>query len=181
MSQAPSTSFEQPTAVDPDDALRVFLAARDVLCPRCHYNLRGSSSSACPECGETIVLAIESRRKVAPIFFARLAFAWLIITALAIGIPWVRVLLANAMYQMPGTRVTSSPAFHWPTIPPRGWFIICWVATCGTIGLFGLISTLRPGLSHVVSSRWRKLIWLAGGCYSAYLGVWIHDLIQNWP
>ena len=42
-----------PTAPDPaeTDALRQFLAERDVACPGCGYNLRGSAGKQCPECG----------------------------------------------------------------------------------------------------------------------------------
>lgn len=35
-------------------AIRLFMAARDRLCPQCHYDLQGSLASnatACPECG----------------------------------------------------------------------------------------------------------------------------------
>jgi hypothetical protein len=47
-------------------ALRIALAARDRLCPRCQYDLRGSLSSditTCPECGEPITE--EFRRRAA--------------------------------------------------------------------------------------------------------------------
>jgi len=46
--------------------LRITLAARAVLCPRCEYDLRGSLATdtiACPECGEPIT--DEFRRKAA--------------------------------------------------------------------------------------------------------------------
>jgi hypothetical protein len=46
--------------------LRIELAARDRMCPRCQYDLRGSLASSitmCPECGEPITE--EFRRKAA--------------------------------------------------------------------------------------------------------------------
>lgn len=43
-----------------DDAatLREYLADRDVPCPSCSYNLRGLATPACPECNQTLVLAV---------------------------------------------------------------------------------------------------------------------------
>lgn len=51
----------------PADALEVYLAARDVPCPHCHYNLRDLSTNRCPECGFELTipalrLAAEHRR-----------------------------------------------------------------------------------------------------------------------
>lgn len=40
------------------DLLPVFLAARDVACPSCGYNLRGLREARCPECGEAIALQV---------------------------------------------------------------------------------------------------------------------------
>ena len=48
--------------------LRLALAARALLCPRCQYDLRGSLATdaiACPECGEPITS--EFRRKAAAV------------------------------------------------------------------------------------------------------------------
>ena len=40
------------------DLLPAFLAARDVACPGCGYNLGGLREPRCPECGEAIVLRV---------------------------------------------------------------------------------------------------------------------------
>ncbi len=40
------------------DALRDYLATRDVPCPKCGFNLRGCTKSLCPECGEPIRLMV---------------------------------------------------------------------------------------------------------------------------
>lgn len=42
-----------------DEALRRFLAVRDVPCPGCDYNLRGLEGDRCPECGLGIRLPLE--------------------------------------------------------------------------------------------------------------------------
>ena len=40
------------------DLLRQFVAARDVGCPVCNYNLRDLTTDRCPECGDQLVLRI---------------------------------------------------------------------------------------------------------------------------
>jgi ABC-type glycerol-3-phosphate transport system permease component len=40
------------------DALRDYLATRDVPCPKCSFNLRGGTKPMCPECGEPIRLMV---------------------------------------------------------------------------------------------------------------------------
>src|SRR5436190_1708028 len=40
------------------DWLVGFLRERDVACPLCHYNLRGLTSSRCPECGRELELRV---------------------------------------------------------------------------------------------------------------------------
>lgn len=41
------------------EALRRFLAVRDVPCPGCDYNLRGLEGDRCPECGLGLRLPLE--------------------------------------------------------------------------------------------------------------------------
>lgn len=48
--------------------LQMFLAGRDMDCPRCSYNLRDLNGSHCPECGNELVLRIgltEPRQRAA--------------------------------------------------------------------------------------------------------------------
>ena len=68
-----------------DDSLRSYLASRDVPCPRCGYNLRGSQDSVCSECGETIELGVSR---------AASGRGWLLFLLLALG--WV--LLSGGMH-----------------------------------------------------------------------------------
>lgn len=41
-----------------DNELANYLADRDVLCPNCQGNLRGSTANACPSCGSEVTLAL---------------------------------------------------------------------------------------------------------------------------
>ena len=47
---------EQPTT--DDDLLQTYLAGHDERCPACHYNLRGTAGSNCPECGRALALGV---------------------------------------------------------------------------------------------------------------------------
>jgi DNA-directed RNA polymerase subunit RPC12/RpoP len=50
---------DTPTPPSTDrDLLEAFLASRDIVCPRCSYNLRGSASDRCPECGARLALSL---------------------------------------------------------------------------------------------------------------------------
>lgn len=51
---------QSPSDRDAAD-LRAFLADRDVECPRCRYNLRGLTTSICPECRTWISLGLQAR------------------------------------------------------------------------------------------------------------------------
>jgi len=44
-----------------DQALRLFMASRDVPCPHCGYNLRDLARARCPECGGRVTLSLIQR------------------------------------------------------------------------------------------------------------------------
>src|SRR5436305_5139677 len=51
--------MEHPVDEKSEDQLLVeYLGTRDVACPRCAYNLRGLTSSRCPECGKELQLNV---------------------------------------------------------------------------------------------------------------------------
>jgi len=60
------------------DTLRAYLAERDVPCPGCGYNLRGSQDSVCPECGGPVELTVTR---------ATAGRGWLLFLLLTLG--WV--------------------------------------------------------------------------------------------
>ncbi len=62
---------EQPA--DEAALLLEFLRDRDVSCPLCGYNLRNLSACTCPECRETLALAVGFRRP---------RFGWLLATVI---------------------------------------------------------------------------------------------------
>jgi uncharacterized paraquat-inducible protein A len=56
-------AHEEPAAPEqpaPEQLLRQYLAMHDAACPVCAYDLRGLTSSKCPECGATLELRIGS-------------------------------------------------------------------------------------------------------------------------
>ena len=46
------------TAASDEAALLEYLRGRDAACPLCNYNLRGLTSSRCPECGHELRLSV---------------------------------------------------------------------------------------------------------------------------
>ena len=60
-----------PRNEDEVDLLLRFVRERDVLCPRCGYNLRNLTQPVCPECREPLALKVGVQRLVlAPLLVA---------------------------------------------------------------------------------------------------------------
>lgn len=167
------------------ESLRLYLASRDVPCPRCGYNLRGSTSSSCPECGKPLVIAVQRDRNAAPVFFARLVFVWLIAMSLLNGIPLARWMIQSATYESYGAGLRrdwgaiAPTRWHWPTFEVRDWFWLVWTLVSGLIGVFGTLSLLRPG-SRTMERRWLRLAWLAAAAFSLHLAFRVHQLYVDW-
>lgn len=51
-------AMSRGTVAAADDMLTEYLAARDVGCPGCGYNLRGLTGRACPECAQALRLVV---------------------------------------------------------------------------------------------------------------------------
>ncbi|MEM9250819.1 MAG: hypothetical protein AAGB29_00585 [Planctomycetota bacterium] len=59
MTGDPASETTNETAqATPHERLFAFLADQDVDCPRCDYNLRGTRSPMCPECGVELALRV---------------------------------------------------------------------------------------------------------------------------
>ncbi|MEZ6317371.1 MAG: hypothetical protein R3B49_01265 [Phycisphaerales bacterium] len=76
--QAPPT----PPPHRDDDLARLYLAGRDVPCPKCKYNRRDGDRARCPECGHALTLAPGTTTTYAA---ARTAARWLFICMIVFG------------------------------------------------------------------------------------------------
>ena len=75
---------EQPTT--DDDLLQTYLAGHDERCPACHYNLRGTAGSNCPECGRALALGVREAGGLARRRGLLLViFAWLLVAGVIHG------------------------------------------------------------------------------------------------
>lgn len=52
----PTPPEHPPEPTRDDELARLYLAGRDVPCPKCRYNRRDSDRAACPECGHRLEL-----------------------------------------------------------------------------------------------------------------------------
>lgn len=93
-----------------DDALAQFLAARDVPCPGCGYNLRGLTAARCPECAQELALRVNLQEPRLAGFIAGLV-------ALAAGTGFSGMLLVYALLRL----ATSGG--------PRQWWVPFFVVT----------------------------------------------------
>ncbi len=113
-----------------------FLEARSVPCPRCAYDLRGSQTARCPECGEPLVLKIGS---------PRVRFGWLVLA------------MAPGCFSGVAALFVMVPVFvtFWFRLPPgKGapWPVM-------VADAFGFLSAASVGLMYL--HRHRIMSWTA--------------------
>jgi DNA-directed RNA polymerase subunit RPC12/RpoP len=80
----------EPAVPTDSEFLRSYLAGRDVSCPTCGYNLRDLLGTRCPECGDELVLKVNTAEP-------RLAVLICGIIALAAGAGFSGLLLILVM------------------------------------------------------------------------------------
>jgi hypothetical protein len=102
------------------DHLRHFLAARDIPCPACGYNLRDLAIDHCPECGEALFLAVRGLHEPTGPALVRLLAA-----ALPLGF--------NAIFTAIGV-VGAAFSHSWR---PDDWLLV---------GMFGGLSVVFAGM-----------------------------------
>jgi hypothetical protein len=91
----PSASPISPRGEDEVDLLLRFVHERDVLCPRCGYNLRNLTQPVCPECREPLALKVGVPRimlaplllTLAPGVFCAVAFGLFLVVCAMEGQP----------------------------------------------------------------------------------------------
>ncbi|MBX9737260.1 MAG: hypothetical protein K2X32_10075 [Phycisphaerales bacterium] len=62
-----------------------FVAARDVMCPACEHNLRGSAGVKCPECGVALRLEVRADPLPARSWWVAAVLTWVAVMAFAQG------------------------------------------------------------------------------------------------
>ena len=96
---------------DDDEALIKFLAARDVPCPLCQYNLRGLRSPRCPECGRELRLTVGLSEPPLKAWIVVAACAWL---SAGLGLLFVLLIIKSGL---PPRRMGLAITYFIATIP----------------------------------------------------------------
>lgn len=164
-----------PAGPGPADALLVFLASRDVPCPHCHYNLRGVSTSACPECGRAIELQLAGvRRSWVPPIFMFLAFGWML-TAGAMNTWRNAAYVWDAAHTGPNIFITSviGPQRAAPGSGP----VTITARPGGAFQFSQSVITPTTTWGNVTADLWIRLSWSSFLVLAGVLGVavlWRH-------
>ena len=106
-------SESTPNTGDEDAAmLRTFLAARDVPCPRCGYNLRAATGDRCAECGTVVRLGVSPVEPVMRAWVVALVFASI---GAGIGVLFLALVVGRA--GMPPSEWYWLIGLSWTCIP----------------------------------------------------------------
>jgi hypothetical protein len=133
MSQTATDPATAAAAAPTPGELGAFLAARDVPCPGCGYNLRGNTTSSCPECGTPLVLEdllLRPYRETAGIV-ATVAAAWvacvfsLPLFCTLVSVPYT--LVCGAIGVMPHTKTGRRWLWLARDVQRRNAILLCWV------------------------------------------------------
>ncbi|MGD9689869.1 MAG: hypothetical protein AB7K52_09480 [Phycisphaerales bacterium] len=178
-----------------DELVERFLSDRDVPCPSCGYNLRGSRATACPECGKSLRLALVPTKRLAGYgLFVLLALAWVFLASGMNATRQFRSAYAIAqsatqrgLFSWSVTTTTingrtttttrSSPSNPTPvplTVPGMPQQIIMTPGPQGTMTFQtgpGATGPVRPAWNAVPASQWWTLGWWGGLALTALLGL----------
>ena len=158
----PATENPPP---DTHHMLQAYLASVDAPCPGCGYNLRGTTTTRCPECGSPIALGIVSpNARRAPWFLATLALS------LTLIVDWVAMLMVLVPGFLLGTPNMGGTPLYWKAL--LALFLLGFSAG---IGLFFTLRTRDWWQSRPVPVQWARtaLIFLAVFIVHALGSVWI--------
>jgi hypothetical protein len=131
MEETHPTTTDATTPPDRSDMLRAFLAAQDIECPSCRYNVRGLRTDVCPECNQKLTLRLALTEPRLAGFIAGLA-------GLTSGLGFHTVLAAFFTYYYVFVRVRGGPpvdAYHMLLISAAilGVMTWLWIANGGAI------------------------------------------------
>lgn len=200
MSERASKSSTQQQAPDLPDALQVYFSGRDVPCPHCHYNLRGVSAPACPECGRAIELQLVGvRRYWVPPLFMLLAFGWMLIagsmnTYRNVNYAWNAASRVSTIYfgstttvVRPGVTITAGPSGSlqisqsglgpgpsWSNVSPDIWIRLGWSVFLMLAAVAGLAVLWRHLSRPLSPAAWARARVFAIAAFAIYAGFHLY-------
>ena len=156
----------QPAIADQEtDLLRTLVAARDLPCPVCSYNLRGLARPVCPECSAPLHLRVGSDNlRLGPWLLAVIALA------LALGFDGVVAILMTTVLLF--IDQPKSPAEFQIVLAILGCFVL--FALCAGTGMWVLVRK-RPAWNRLPLRRqWAQgLVIFFGTGFGHALYGWI--------
>lgn len=164
--------YDASVAEDPRaSALRAYLAAGPTPCPKCGYDLRGTTSEACPECGHLLELVLLPDSNLKNTRWALLLAAfWPVTVNIVATMPFMNRWLTKA----PGR---FSPWWYLTT----GWpSLLC--AACLGVGIW-ILASGRSGHRAETQRRWLFILLALLVLQTVVSGVlvarWWHEAL--WP
>jgi hypothetical protein len=123
------------------DLLRAYLRERDVACPACKHNLRGTAHFACPECGARLDLRVTSMD---------VPHRWWVVSLLAFAVP------LGLFGSLAGAGAWAM--LHGRLLDEERWALGgCWAGLLLT--LVGLALSARGRVRFIQKTAWRQRAW----------------------